>query len=141
MSFFKSDTQPLCRCCGKPIRKWTDNVWGNEMKKAYRSKDEVQRDRNDVVTSVAYCTIGDESTRQYDHFKRLGAKPGDRVVDRFFVWDGVSYEDEFFCSTSCASRFAYMVAHTHPEIETKAYQAANRKRMVKQHEKLLTGSD
>jgi hypothetical protein len=128
----KLTERPHCRCCGKPIRKWTDNVWGYEIKKLYRSKADVQRDRNDVVTSVEYDTVTDGTTH-WDYLMKLGAKVGDRLVVRFHVWDGETYEDAFFCSGTCSSRFARMVAKNHPEIATTAYRVAMHKKLVKEY--------
>lgn len=34
----------------------------------------------------------------------------DKTVRAFSTWDRVSYEDQFFCSNTCAIAFAYVVA-------------------------------
>lgn len=105
---YKSDTQPRCRYCGKPIRKETHTYWFGQGGNAghssdfitYRaekpmSKAEAQRLVNQQIVSVRrekYPAPGEET-----------------FVSQVTTWDGESYADEFFCSGEHARYFAYAV--------------------------------
>lgn len=119
---FKSATQPYCRCCGTPIKKYTDSRWchepdsdpqfhssqhGRDVVGTFRNKADCQRVSNLPVVSVSY---------NHDRTK----------ITRFTVWDGESYWAEFFCSGTCSHAFAVMAARSNPDLVTKAYNAARR---------------
>jgi hypothetical protein len=111
---FKSKTQPLCRCCGKQIRKDTVLVHfkqepsqydynSNRIQHAYvrdrlwpRTLKQAQTFVNQQIISISY--------------NRPNEKRQHSEVSKVHVWDGESYVDPFFCSGSCASRFAYAIA-------------------------------
>lgn len=102
---YRSETQPLCRGCGKPIPKWTDHVWvrnpdsiqnratSRHVMGPLHSRDDCQRLVNERVVSVRYWGAGDN-----------------RHVSYFSVWDGESWADEFFCGGPCRDRLAYGAA-------------------------------
>lgn len=114
---FKSATQPLCRFCGKPIRKRTDwvrfgvapveleNGRGRVERPATRA--EAQRFVNGKITASRFATAA-----------RIDAPDGratrmiavDRYVREVSVWDGETYEDEFFCTGEHAKLFGYASA-------------------------------
>jgi hypothetical protein len=104
---FKSAIQPLCRSCGKPIRKHTetvyprgDKVMGTAVPSTLYSKADCQALTNKQVVSVSYH-------QGYD----FDDKPtGERWVWAFSTWDGESYVDRFFCGGPCRDRFAYACA-------------------------------
>ena len=136
---FKSKVQPLCRYCGKAIRKRTITVrlkpepTGNEhpmegfsryifVGSTYpRTKAECQRLTNHAISAV----------RRYQPIKGVGLdwdeKTGESYIEQFTEWDGESYNDEFFCTGECAKNFGYMIASTSNTV-TKAYNEAIRKR-------------
>ena len=119
MRHFISDTQPLCRGCGRPIAKWTDSYSVVEHRhyrpdgpaegRAHverfgsgqrvidcpipRSKGDCQRLVNETVVNVQYSK-----------------GENDRFVVRFSTWDGQSYQDEFFCTNNCAIALGYAMA-------------------------------
>jgi len=108
---YKSDTQPLCRCCGKPIAKSTRIVWLRrpsstgpsnsdfsrtmEVDSFPTSREECQRLTNWQVTALSYWKSEEGEARH---------------VTSFHEWDGESWKDEFFCTGTCAEAFARMCA-------------------------------
>lgn len=133
---FKSPTQPLCRCCGKPIAKSTritwlrapssigprDSGWSRtlEVETFPKNREECQKLTNRAVTAVSYWS-----------------KDEDRRITSFHDWDGESWKDEFFCTNTCAQAFARLCAmHQTGErplvrLWTKAYTAAIEARNAK----------
>lgn len=105
-------TQPLCRYCGGPIRKWTKTVWlrvpkpGDvapgyiEVEALPQTKAEVQKLTNAKVMSVCRATRFDSATD----------KAVDIGINRFTTWDGETYVDDFFCSGIHARWFAEVFA-------------------------------
>lgn len=113
---------PLCRYCGKPIGKRTktimfgeafgavrDSEWLASRSEKPQTREEVQRLVNQTLVSVRY--VGKDSDERYIH--------------QASVWDGVSYSDDYFCSTDHAEQFAYAVVQS-PEntLSTQAYREA-----------------
>lgn len=111
MATFKSDTQPHCRCCAKPIKKVTEQHWfGRTRDKAEYysiehtakplSRAEAQAITGGNVVSVSwslkYASLGAEGTKDY--------------IDGANVWDGETYQDEFFCTLRCAAEMGRAVA-------------------------------
>lgn len=105
---FKSQEQPLCRCCGKRVPKFTERVWVDDKETDYGRRNghavgplysiaECQQRTNLRVVSV-----------QYDRNADRGVKG--RKVWSFTTWDGESYVDAFFCGGTCVDRFAYVMA-------------------------------
>lgn len=101
-------TQPLCRYCGKPIRKstrhnyvvrarqphMTDNAFARYVvcDELPQTKAECQKLVNEQVVSVK---------RHYQV---------DKGIASFGTWDGESYVDKFFCNGDHARKFAYKCA-------------------------------
>ena len=55
---------------------------------------------NEKVTSIKRCKKYSFETQETT----------DLGIDRFSIWDGESYRDQYFCNrTQCAVRYAYMV--------------------------------
>jgi hypothetical protein len=105
---YKSTTQPLCRCCGKPIGKHTTTQYFggsgavNKIAEYPRDKAEAQRLVNQQIVSLRYH-------RASEGYRPQGA-PDHDYVWWVGLWDGEGYRDEFFCSDPCAVRFAYAFA-------------------------------
>jgi hypothetical protein len=102
---FKSPTQPYCRWCGKPIAKRTTNIYFGRSNNLATdsicnrpekptSKAEVQRLINQQVVSVRWRDkprgYADDGPPERDYIWWAG------------VWDGESYEDEYFDRNQCA---------------------------------------
>lgn len=120
---FKSPTQPLCRTCGKAIRKrtkdirvhltepaspdmtseWTDGKWrqvpARMITGRFETKAAIQRTVNETVVAI-----------RFNYVTENGDPTGEKYIDRISVWDGESYQDEFFCNGEHAKDFAYMCA-------------------------------
>jgi hypothetical protein len=109
---FKSDTQPLCRCCGKPIKKTTVKHYIRDTEPAHRHGEsfiiDCQRRVNDKVVSVS----------------RGGSWSTDKSIRDFTTWDGESYDNKHFCTGACATRWGYIMAEAYPDVVSKAYNAA-----------------
>lgn len=113
---------PLCRYCGKPIGKRTktimfgcveqeslDSEWLAFRYEKPRSREEVQRLVNQSLVSV----------------RHVRDPEGDRHIHQASVWDGVSYKDDYFCSSDHAQDFAYAVVRSPDnKLTTQAYRDA-----------------
>ena len=127
--YFKSDKQPYCRWCGKAIRKATDYhivsaPFDRSDDPVLTSQQDCQRQQNAKVVYVRYSREGD-----YWHNRAVQEgkiKPEDRLVSDYRTWDGESYEDEFFCTNTCAIRFARSIARN-TSYATESYRQASRK--------------
>lgn len=129
---FKSPTQPFCRYCGVPLKKRTETLYFGcaaiEVERfgdTHRSerpttRAEAQRLANMQIVSIRYSTTASENAG-IDTKVVMGREIGSgrmmtrsiavpRYIRRVTVWDGESYEDEFFCSNDHAQRFAYAAA-------------------------------
>ena len=106
---FKSPTQPLCRYCGKAIRKWTKTVYfGHDTPRddghtatrieTPRDKAEVERLVNGRVTSVRRAGPYWAEQVGHDYVASAG------------VWDGESYHDDLFCTVSCGEGLGRLMA-------------------------------
>lgn len=104
--------QPLCRYCGKAIRKRTRSVLFNRpdnrganpyticRPEKPKSRKEAQGLFNETIVSLRW-TRGEE----------YGAKQaGFDYISTCSIWDGESYEDEFFCNGEHARMFGYAAA-------------------------------
>lgn len=121
-------TQPLCRYCGKKIRKRTTAAWfGNahfglqhddaaRCKQKPRSIDEVRRLVNQAVVAVSWHT-----PTELVHGEHVPTGEP-RYIERASLWDGQSYVDNFFCNGDHAKRFAYLMARSN--CKTEAYLKA-----------------
>lgn len=102
----KTETPPRCAYCRKPFPKRTDTV---KVPKGtiLRTKAEVQRQTNQIVTSVRYdydsIVVYDENEES-----RYVNDPKSKRADRYEVWDGESYlyYGRPFCRPKCAGDFA-----------------------------------
>lgn len=119
--------RPLCRRCGKPIRKRTVTMQfqrDRESRESHwidstanpKSKAEVQRLSNFEVVSIRWS---EEKT----------------YITQATVWDGESYVSRFFCTNTCAIGFAHIMARaghaTHAYAEAlKNRNDANEKGVV-----------
>lgn len=113
---FKSGKQPLCRHCGGKIGKRTEIVYfGRSEREVERNqgrseqpknKAEAQRYVNGEIVSVRYSHLASINYR--DQGSTHVTVP--RYVDTATVWDGETYDDEFFCSNRHAVEFGYASA-------------------------------
>lgn len=127
---FKANVQPLCRACGKGIKKYTQHFWVRPQKPlamdrwivvgVFTSKSEVEAIVKEQVVSVKYHTPPD----------------GERCVWSFTTWDGDSYEDQWFCTDSCAAAFGRLAVKV-TDLETQAFYDATQKRHRKLAERAL----
>jgi hypothetical protein len=120
--FMSNVLPPLCRYCGKPIGKRTktimfggseganrDSDWLATRAEKPRTREEVQRLVNQTLVSVRY----------------VGKNEDERYIHQASVWDGVSYKDDYFCSTDHAEHFAYAVVQSPDNtLSTQAYRDA-----------------
>ena len=109
---FQSPTQPLCRCCGKPIPKATRSQYFSDrpntphaicLDKLPANKAEAQRYINQAVIGVSRHRDG---------------------VYAAAIWDGESYKDDLFCKDRCAVTFGRLAARSQPDLQTVAYVRA-----------------
>ena len=118
---YRSHRQPLCRCCGNPIRKHTETV---QPKEVLKNKADCQRVSNYQVVSVSYRDVWSDDPDTGERVRSRG------TVFCFTTWDGITYEDEFFCTGSCAQRFGRFAAK-HADVCTVAYVDALREQEAK----------
>lgn len=128
---FQSSTQPLCRCCAKPIPKRAEGVYPRGITgggggiasndTGLYSKADCQALTNGIVLAVGYSYETDS------HYERTGK----RWVHKYTVWDGETYEDEFFCGGTCVQRFARVMARAGNM--TVAYQKARDRQREPEH--------
>ena len=127
---YKSTVQPLCRCCGNAIGKRTETHWICA---------ENPEQRGSIATNPLYHYIkpGEhwptnvEEVQQRGNLKVVSvrraswSKDKDRrkQVASFTVWDGKSYDDEFFCKGACAQDFGRMAAKS-GKVASVAYNDA-----------------
>jgi hypothetical protein len=86
-----------------------DSDWLASRSERPQTREEVQRLVNQALVSVRY----------------VGKDADERYIHQASVWDGVSYKDDYFCSTDHAEQFAYAVVQS-PEntLSTQAYRDA-----------------
>lgn len=117
---FKSHKQPLCRACGKPIKKATENVW-------LYTKEPNYHHHGKVVVSDPLPANKTEAQKLVNQ-KIVSVRRGldNKVIDFVSTWDGESYVDEFFCNrTVCAVGYAYMVVQiSGNDLQSVAYADA-----------------
>lgn len=111
----------LCRCCAKPIRKYTTTAYIKETKSQYDVERSYQRYiylTNDTWPK----TISD--CRKLSNQHVLAVKRGKSgEIASFSEWDDVRYVDTLFCSGTCAQDFGRMAAR-HGTLQTQAYADA-----------------
>jgi hypothetical protein len=119
MGRLTSPTQPFCRWCGKPLRKFTRTVW---IEKADSGRTEAGRAASDwsryvftdtPPTTKAECqaltnlrVISVHYTALYQDGEQVG-----RALRSFGEWDGESYLTvyDYFCSNPCAAELGRTV--------------------------------
>jgi hypothetical protein len=110
--------QPLCRYCGKAIRKKTETIRfgcadGDAARFAHmrterpRDKAEAQRYGNGQVVSVRYSETACITVPGGGSHKVTRVP---RYVEEASYWDGESYVDWAFCNGDHARRFGYSAA-------------------------------
>lgn len=128
---FKSSTQPLCRYCGKGIRKHTDSVYfGSDTgaggirptKPKTVAEAQAQINHGRIVAHRYHWTAAEIAEGRRRHGLYQEATPESNYIRLAHVWDGESYVDEFFCNGDHAQRFAYVMART--GAQTVAHQNA-----------------
>lgn len=126
---FRSQVQPLCRRCAKPIKKsivthyfgqgGIDSDGIRHHHEAVFTKAEAKRYLNDQIVSVRY------------------GYQGSIIVG---TWDGESYVDEFFCVQRCAVEFAYAAVRHQSGLAMPAYHEAIAKRDLTRYQSSLPTS-
>jgi hypothetical protein len=99
---------PGCRCCGKPIRKYTVTVWPKLPGRIMQPTTSWSRD---VEVEQLPSTI--EECRRLTNLQVIALRKNrDGTIYRFTEWDGEHYLPTFgfFCTTECAARFGEMAA-------------------------------
>lgn len=121
---FKSPIQPLCRTCGKPIRKWTEDVRVfAEPPRTHVAETAfgTGADRFKSIPTgrmtplhVPKHVVGQPRTREEAqklvNMKIVSNRTTAGLISKITVWDGESYADEFFHNGECARAFGYMCA-------------------------------
>lgn len=111
---FASQLQPLCRYCAKPIKKYVvTHYFGHSAQHQHdfakyhperaTTKAEAQRFVNGQIVSIR---------KGYDGNVTAG------------VWDGESYQDEFFCTGEHARFFAYAAVRHSTGLAMPCYHEA-----------------
>jgi hypothetical protein len=118
---FKSNTQPYCRMCGKPVRKHTTQHYVEHPMGRGRfdfdaelvTREDLQKRTNQQIVSVKYHYENEEHERAsediYDN-RWTRHVSGRRTVYSYTTWDGESYVGEFFCNGDCAEAMGYSAA-------------------------------
>lgn len=100
---YKSTTQPHCRYCGKPIAKKTNGAWFGS-KAANGPGNYVEKPKS--VEEVRQLTGLQVASVRWDH-----QHPGpDNFIFSVTLWDGESYQDEYFCGPGHAARLGQLLA-------------------------------
>lgn len=111
---FKSDTQPLCRFCGKPIAKRTiRHYFGKRPDYCRRSDWSVDHVEQPATMADAQRLINEQIVSVRRDRRRMISDVG--------AWDGESYVDEFFCKGECARRFGYAMARNEQGFAAQPY--------------------
>jgi hypothetical protein len=114
-------TRPLCRYCGKPIAKRAGRVtFGSrenhrsdvgyvqwlEFADKPTSREQAQR----LVGNLQIISVKWERWEDHDTWWRQENPRYEPWIRSAGLWDGETYEDEFFCSGDHAKNFAYVMA-------------------------------
>lgn len=136
--------RPLCRWCGRPIRKRTIDYWFGRNPDHYPQEDDKRRTfrekptalaeaqrliGNMKITSVRWHRVRKEDAEYLDG-GIIAVDPNEfDYIDRATAWDGESYlpRYHYFCSASCAAELGQAATrHPHNVIGT-AYDVARKK--------------
>lgn len=104
---FNSDTQPLCRYCGKGIAKHIRFVWIEHEAKPHHKANTHWRH---VVAPEGLRTKADCQPHTNGTVVSVQRAMNPEFIRSFGEWDGQSWKDQFFCNGSHAQRFAYFAA-------------------------------
>lgn len=116
---FKSATQPLCRFCGKRIPKHTTRVYFGRRFGADSDWSRSIPDHKPADRAAAQRLVNEQIvSTKWDWPKKIAAADyfdsGEdhepNFISEVTVWDGESYQDEFFCNGDHAQRFGYAAA-------------------------------
>ena len=109
---------PLCRYCGKPLKKRVTGVSFNRNR--YHPRGPVARRDDRPATREQAQALFNE---QIISIKYREDENG-RYVAEVGLWDGESYLDKFFCKNDHAQRFAYSALKYAPTLGTDSYHKA-----------------
>lgn len=144
----KAKLPPLCRYCGKPIRKRTEwievfktaprthtpeMVYGSpgtpdQFKQVPTGKMTPIHVPKHVVANPLPQTM--EQAQKLVNLKVLTVRRSDEGIDKLSVWDGETYVDQFFCTGEHAQKYAYaMVRSEYNNAVMPAYTAALKKQL------------
>lgn len=121
---FKSSTQPLCRCCGKKIAKWTTSAYLWNAGGSNKMADE-RLSRNVYIDDPAAWPKTKADCQKISNQTVISIqRHGDGRVWVFAEWDGESYKDGTFCTNNCAIDFAYGMAKNFPTYGGEGWRKA-----------------
>ncbi len=105
---------PLCRFCGKTIKKRTRDVYFNS-----------ERFRGGFGVTMVERPVTREDAQKFFNEKIIASKFEDdlegRCVYRVTLWDGETYINKHFCKNGCAESFGRMMAEYDKTVSTKTY--------------------
>lgn len=131
---FKSDFQPRCRWCGKPIRKDThairfgqayarQDTYGTSRTERPATRAEAQLLLNWQITAIRYDDRASVPAEREGQTRTVNVE---RYISEAYAWDGESYQDEFFDSGDCAKQMGNAAARK--GLVTDDYNAAIKKK-------------
>ena len=126
---FKSSTQPLCRYCGKRIRKDPSWVYVRDEEPEEKFKSAIGRYVVASPTTRAECQALVNET--VVSVRRGHTNETKSRIYSFGVWDGESYVDEFFCTGEHAQFFGYLAIRYGLCPGTKKYTDAIKQQKAK----------
>lgn len=105
---------PLCRYCGRTIKKRTEDVYFNSDR--FHGGFGLRRPERPVTR---------EEAQKYSNKKiiaiRFDEDRDGRCVSRVTLWDEESFADPYFCKNGCAENFGRMMAAYNKDVSTKTY--------------------
>lgn len=113
---------PLCRHCGKPIRKKTETIFFTQKDKGLSYGVQVETLPQTKAEAQKYTNAQIVSVRRSKKMNWATGEKEDQGISWVSTWDGESYVDDFFCNDDHAKRFGYVFARA--GYQTKAYAAA-----------------
>lgn len=122
---YQATAQPLCRTCGKPIKKVTHTHYFGQGN-THASSSYVTFHPGEAPTDRA--GIGQFTNQRVASVRWHVSRT---KIERATTWDGESYVDEYFCADTCARAFGYFARKYAPDLTTQAYYEAAMKRSPK----------
>jgi hypothetical protein len=95
---------PLCRHCGNAIPKRVTSIY-------VRDPGSPPSAMKDSITPDTFLKTKTDC-EQYTEFQVVSVRywpEPERHITRFGVWDGVTYESQYFCNDGCAKSFGYLM--------------------------------